>query len=116
MAEPGYISGMTKTPSGADVDDSQRKGLALLLGIVIPLCSIFLFNDWFTGSETLSDLVSRVIVVAGVIAAVGAMLLVKAYDEPTPSFAGRMGNYLVADGAVLTAVVSLIGVFSSLYF
>lgn len=83
--------------------------LAVALGIAVTLGAFWTFQGWYRESANIAELVARVIVVASVIVAAGSVLQVAAHHDDGDRFWELLGKCLVASGAVLTALVSVLG-------
>jgi hypothetical protein len=101
---------------GAGVEDETSRGIAFwgatAIGILVTLTLFFSLNWWFMDSESVSDLVSRVIVISSFVAAVGALFQLGAHYQDGHRFIDLLGKSLVASAAVLTALVSILGALS----
>lgn len=97
----------------------NRQGIsywsAVAIGIGVTLIAFFAFQGWYRGSSGIAELVARVIVVASVIVAAGSLLQMGAHHEGGFRFWELLGKCLVASGAVLTALVSVLGALTPLF-
>lgn len=100
MRGPGYVS---------DMSTENYRGVALLIGVAVPLFAIFVSWGWMRGSTDLVEMVARAVAVGSVIVAAGAISQAGQYPDPAPTFWGRLGSYLTAGGAVYVALFSIFG-------
>lgn len=96
----------TKKPRLQDSAQFQL-WVSIVVGIGVTMALFFVFMGWFLGSADVPELVTRVVTVGSVVVAVGSMLQLGAHTGHR--FGDAIGKGLVASGAALTALVSVLG-------